>query len=279
MQSVKATLTGIGVNTNRNVSVLGDLFGFFQQRVPADPDPSVTASVSVQNQLQALTGRHVHLNMITVGFDTLSAGDQQTANDKVDYAVYRTRNIFAQVNLGVGRVEHYRITAAESNGRDDLGSESEADDLSDEWSVPNDGIDVFLVRNISDTDFVGISPRPGDCDKGDKDDGLIGGEINRRFEDFSRTVAHEIGHFLDLPHNHGDNNCPSTTAGQSNLMAQTRCVIPDSTGNPDTRNSVLLTTSQGNTMRGRCQVRNGLTDGEPYYGSLAADFSIGLDLI
>src|SRR5262249_31994663 len=155
--------------------------------------------------------------------------------------------------------EHYRITAAESNGRDDLGSESEADDLENEWSVPNDGIDVFLVRNISD-DFVGISPRPGDCGKGGKDDGLIGGEINRGFEAFSRTMAHEIGHFLDLPHNHGDDNCPSTTAGQNNLMAQTRCAISE-------RDSVLLTTSQGNTMRGRCQVRNGLTDGEPYYGS------------
>jgi hypothetical protein len=78
---------------------------------------------------------------------------------------------------------------------------------------------------------------------------LVGGEINRAFEAFSRTVAHEIGHFLNLPHNHGD-NCPTTTAGQNNLMAQTRCVL-------STRNSVLLTTSQGNTMRGRCQVRDG----------------------
>jgi hypothetical protein len=249
MKSVKDTLQCIGVDTNRSVSVLGDLFGFFLRRVPTDPDPSVTASVSVQAQLRALAGRHIHLNMITVGFDTLSTTDQQTADAKVDYAVYRTRNILAPASLGVGRVEHYRISAADSNGRDDLGSESEADDLSDEWSVPNDGIDVFLVRNISDTDFVGNSPRPGDCDKGDKDDGLIGGEINRAFEAFSRTVAHEIGHFLNLPHNHGD-NCPTTTAGQNNLMAQTRCVL-------STRNSVLLTTSQGNTMRDRCQVRDG----------------------
>ena len=249
MKSVKATLNCIGVNTNRESSVLGDLFGFFQRRVPTDPEPTVTASVSVQAQLRALAGRHVHLNMITVGFDTLSAAAQQTAADKVDYAVYRTRNIYAQVNLGVGRVEHFAISAAASNGRDDLGSESEADDLSDEWSVPNDGIDVFLVRNISDPDFVGISPVPGDCDKGDDADGLIGGEINRAFEPFSRTVAHEIGHFLNLPHNHGD-ECPTTIAGQNNLMAQTRCAL-------SARNSVLLTGPQGNTMRGRCQVRDG----------------------
>jgi hypothetical protein len=141
-----------------------------------------------------MVGRHIHLNMITVGFDTLSATDRQTAANKVDYAVFRTRNIFAQVSLGVGRVEHFVISAAESNGRDDLGSEGEADDLSDEWSVPNNGIDVFLVRNISDSDYIGISPVPGDCDKGDKDDGLIGGESNLGFESFSRKVAHELGH-------------------------------------------------------------------------------------
>ena len=64
---------------------------------------------------------------------------------------------------------------SEADGYDDIGSESEADDLSDDWSVPNDGIDMFLVANISD-DFVGISPVPGDCDKGDKSDGLLGGE-------------------------------------------------------------------------------------------------------
>jgi hypothetical protein len=249
MKSVKTTLNCIGVNTNRNVSVLGDLFGFLQHRVPTDPDPSVKASVSVQAQLRAMVGRHIHLNMITVGFDTLSTADRQTAANKVDYAVFRTRNIYAQVSLGVGRVEHFVISAAESNGRDDLGSEGEADDLSDEWSVPNNGIDVFLVRNISDSDYIGISPRPGDCDKGDKDDGLIGGESNLGFESFSRTVAHEVGHFLNLEHNHGD-SCPTTTDGQNNLMAQCRCAI-------SSRNSVQLTSSQGSTMRDRCQVHSG----------------------
>ena len=249
MLSVKDTLDCMGVDTSGQVSVLGDLFGFFQRRVPPDPVTTVTASVSVKDQLEAMTGRHVHLNMITVGFDTLSASDQQDADDKVDYAVYRTRNIYAQVNLGVGRVEHYAIDADDSNGHDDLGSEGEADDLSDEFSIDNDGIDVFLVRNISDTDFVGISPVPGDCDKGGDDDGLVGGEINRGFEGFSRTVAHEIGHFLNLSHNHGA-DCPTTTAGMNNLMAQTRCAI-------STRTSVLLTNAQGTTMRGRCQTNDG----------------------
>src|SRR5262245_22444183 len=112
MKSVKHTLNCIGIKTTREVSLLGDLFGFFQRRVP--PDPMVTASVSVQAQLRALAGHHVHLNMITVGFDTLSSTNQQTADNEIDYAVYRVRNILAQINLGVGRVEHYAITAVDS---------------------------------------------------------------------------------------------------------------------------------------------------------------------
>jgi hypothetical protein len=249
VKSVRAALSCIGVSSAGNVSVLGDLFGFFLRRVPTDPDTSVRASVSLTSHLRALSGKHLNVNLISVGLDTLSSGDQQTALQKIDYGVYRTRNIYQAVNLGLGRVQHYEILAGDSDGRDDLGSESEADDLSDEWSVGNDGIDVFLVRNISDTDFVGISPRPGDCDKGGKDDGLVGGEVNRGSEAFSRTLAHEVGHFLNLPHNHED-DCPTTTAGQNNLMAQTRCAI-------STRNSVLLTSAQGSTVRGRCQVKDG----------------------
>ena len=179
MKSVRSALAAMGIDTSRKLSVLGDLFGFFQQRVPPDPDPSARASVSLQNQLRALAGRHLNLNIITLGFDALSAHDNQEALNKIDYAIYRARNIYAASGLGVGRVEHYFISAGNLDGHDDLGDESEADDLNDEWLVPNDSVDVFIVRLISDPDFVGRSPKPGDCGKGGKDHGLVGGEINR----------------------------------------------------------------------------------------------------
>lgn len=249
MKSVTSTLDCIGVDTGRTVSVLRDLFGFSRGRLPDDPT-GAAVSVSLQAQLRALAGRHLHLNVVTVGFDGLPANGRDAAANKIDYAVHRTRTIYATVSLGLGRVEHYAIPTADADGRDDLGSEGEADDLSDEWSVPNDGVDAFVVRTISDTDFVGISPRPGDCDKDGKDDGLVAGEIGRAAEAFSRTFAHEIGHFLNLPHNHDNDECPSTTSGTNNLMAQTRCA-------PSTRTSVLLTGAQGSTVRGRCQTRTG----------------------
>jgi hypothetical protein len=160
------------------------------------------------------------------------------------------------VNLGVGRVLHWFIDAADADGKDDLGSEGEADDLIAEWSVPNDGIDAFVVRNISDPDFVGkASDIPGECDKEAKDDGVVAGEIGRAFEDFSRTFAHEVGHHLGLSHNHGgDPDCPDTTNGCNNLMAQTRCATSCGGG---TRTAVLLTSGQGSTMRDHCSVQDG----------------------
>jgi hypothetical protein len=238
----------MGLGGVANPSVMFHVLGYWRGQAPTDPDTNAPVIVSLAQQFDGLSGRHLHLNMIEVGLDTLSTADQMAADNRVDYAVHRIRQIYRTRQLGLGRIQYFWITASESNGRDDLGSESEADSLSDEWSVNNDAVDMFIVRNISD-DFVGISPVPGDCSKGDKSDGMVGGEVNREAEGFSRTAAHELAHFLNLSHNHGD-ACPTSDADRDNLMAQTRCAR-------SVRTSVLLTSSQGTTMRGRCQVRPG----------------------
>lgn len=258
MASVRSIMNCIGTDTSGTVSVLRGLFGFVRGRVPTDPDPTVTAQVSMLQMIRGVQQRHIHINIIRVGFDALPGGAaaQDDAAEKLDYAIYRTRNSYRQVNLGVGWVRHYVITAAEADGMDDLGSQDEAHDLIDGASVPDVGIDAFVVRNISDTSFIGIAGDiPGECDKQSKDDGVIAGEIGRGYEGFSRTFAHEIGHHLGLKHNHGGRpDCPGTTNGCNNLMAQTRCATGCGGG---TRAAMLLTGTQGSTMRGHCAVRNG----------------------
>ena len=246
----------LGIATSGSVSMLGSFFGFIRARVPAEQDPSVNAQVSVLNQIRAVQGAHIHVNVIRVGFDAIAGGATalDAAHEKLDYALYRTRVIYSPVNLGVGRVQHWFISAADSNGADDIGSEGECDDLIADWSVPNGGVDAFVVRNISTNDFVGkASDIPGECDKQAKDDGVCAGEIGRPSEDFARTYAHEIGHHLGLSHNHGD-DCPGTTAACNNLMAQTKCAVGCGGG---TRVAVTLTSGQGSTMRGHCAVRSG----------------------
>lgn len=249
VRSIRQAMVAMDRGSSGNLSVMRDVLGFWRGRAPADPATGDPVEVGLQEAFTALQRRHVNLNVIKVGFDGPGV-DLAVADDRVDYAVHRIRRIYANVSLGLGRVRYFWLGVADADGYDDIGSQSEADDLSDDWSAQGDGIDMFLVRNISDPDFVGVSPRPGDCDKGGKSDGLVGGEIGRESEGFARTAAHELGHFLNLPHNHGD-DCPTGTAARQNLMAQTRCVVT-------VRGGVQLTSSQGSTVRGRCQTKPGV---------------------
>lgn len=256
MQSVKSLLRCIDRGSSGTTSMLGHLFGFVRRRVPTDAAGS-SNSVSLLSLVRGLRGRHVHLNVIAVGWwNEFSAGNADIARMKTDFAVMRTRQIFASQNLGVGRVQYGIIDRSDADGADIIGSEGEADDLSDDWSMDNNGIDCFVPRSISDSDFIGISPVDGDCDKGGKSDGLIagainrGGSINSGFNPFARTFAHEIGHYLGLPHNHGS-SCPSGTTARNNLMAQTRCITQPAS------QAVGLTSTQGSTMRGHCTTKPG----------------------
>jgi hypothetical protein len=70
-----------------------------------------------------------------------------------------------------------------------------------------------------------------------------------RADGVARTFAHEIGHYLGLSHNHGD-DCPTATSGRNRLMAQTRCAV-------SLRDSTDLTNSERSTMRGHCIVKGG----------------------
>lgn len=197
-----------------DISLVRGFFGFWN-RVPED--------VSVLTQVRRVQGRHVHVNLITVG--TFVDAD----NQEVSAALQATRDFYAQVNLGVGRAEWYHISAADANGRDHIGSDGEAEALTDEWTVPNHALDIFFVLTYSGT-TIGLSRVDGPCNKDAKGmDGsvvAIEGSVNTT----GFVFAHEAGHYLGLHH--------SSDAG--NLMFGT---VPNG-GN--------LTAGQGNNMRNHC---------------------------
>ena len=227
--------------------MLRDLFGFRAERVPVESSNRRT-HVSLLEKLQGLQGKHFHINVHRVGFDELFH-EEEEANDKLDFAILRAHEIFHEAGLEIGRIVRLVIPSNEAEGLDDLANESDADKLISGFQFKeNDGIDVFVVRNISAT-FVGLSPQPGPC-KPSRDAGFIGGEIGRDKQEVARTLAHELGHFLGLDHNHEDDgiDCPSG-AEKRNLMAQTRCV------KPNIRDSVELNEIQRSTIKTHCSAR------------------------
>jgi hypothetical protein len=246
--SVRHLFGCVGADQSKDLPVLRRLFGFRRGLVPPDPDTSVKSWVSLRQFADGVGGDHININIIRMGFDVLSAAALADALIQVDYCTYRIRNIYRPQGVGVGRVLHYAVDAADAQGFDMIADDSEAEDIRRAFSVHNDGIDAFIVRDIAG-DLLGKSPIKGNCDKDSKDDGLLAGGIDNDDEGMSRTFAHEMGHFLGLRHNHGD-SCPTTTAALNNLMAQTRCAT-------STRTSVLLTNSQGNAMDDHCSIRGG----------------------
>lgn len=212
MASLRKAANCIGVSGN--FSVLKDFYGY---RTGA-PKP-----LSLRTQIRLLQGAHIHLNLIqTADF----AKDAMA----IDAALQFTRDTYATVSMGVGRVKRY-VTPP---GWEVIDGHEDSQDLWNSFSVPNDGIDVFLVKLIVGG-AVGHSPEPrGECDKDDKDDNGCTIEIEQN-SSLGKTLAHEVGHFLGLRH----------VESPLNLMYETM----DNVGRLDAL--------QGKVMRLHCSVHAG----------------------
>jgi hypothetical protein len=223
MASLKQLARCIGLSGD--ISIIRDFYGY--TRVPTG------TQLSLITQARLLKGRHIHLNLIRVGTGSngwFSDADEQ----EIDAAVQFTRNTYATVNIGVGRVERYSIATADANGRQDIDSDDEAETLTNEWTVPNDALDVFFVLTYAG-DTIGLSRVDGSCDKDAK--GMDGSVV--AIEGMGNTtgfvLAHEVGHYLGLEHIEDDS---------TNLLFPT---VP---------NGGRLTVDQGNNMGDHCWIRS-----------------------
>lgn len=254
MASVKATLNLLDIDDDADeLSLLESLFGFSLGRVPSDPLGTGTPSVSLLALLRGVEHEYINVNVIRVALDDWEDSSEADARGKIDWSILRLREILGAVGLGVGRVEHWEIDLEEAQDAEYIHSKAEARRLWRDWTVYNDGIDIFMVRGIIPTvGAVAMSPRPGRCEKDQPRDGLIGGEITRQFDEVARSFAHEVGHFLGLKHTHR-RKCPTETSELRNLMTTTKCV--NAANLSILRAAVDLTDEQVDQMRAHPCVR------------------------
>ena len=82
------------------------------------------------------------------------------------------------MSLGVGRILHWVVSTAAANGLDSPTTEGDLEDLTGDWTVPNDGIDLFVPHNMNIPSnggmILGKSAIDGPCDKnGEGDDRVV----------------------------------------------------------------------------------------------------------
>lgn len=237
-----------------DISVDSDVYGYIFR----DTDGSVFGTLanndtlpgsgeattrSLKRHLETISGKAIDLVVILVGHENdFSGAVSRDDVTKAQYALQVTRDLYAQAPLGIRRINWQRIPLADAGGYVNIANRAEAEDLTDDWSGPGGGVDVFFVQSIGDAG--GWSNVEGPCDKDSKDD-LTGAVLiitsGRRFTGV--LLAHEVGHYVGLSH----------TNTITNMMgADTN---GDGIGEIN-NNSTNITNSQATTMRRHCSVKS-----------------------
>jgi hypothetical protein len=257
MASLLESAACIGVSGD--FSVIRDYLGFTLGRFDSTgtprglpPDPTgALVQVSLLRQIERLEGEHYDINIIRIGSDNFSDTDYLD----LDYGIFKLRNIYNDEQVGIGKVEWYFVLSADADGLDTPNTEDELDEITHHWTVPNDALDIFVPFNMNvpsnGGQTLGLSPVDGPCDKSDPDvmngsvTGLWNTNPNTPSDQTARTFAHEIGHYLGLPHRN---------SSITNLMCQSGTVL----NNGGTiRTATNLTDSQGDDIKEHCFMNGG----------------------
>jgi hypothetical protein len=182
---------------------------------------------------------HFDVNVILVGSDKFAAAQVQQVNDSIQVMTA----IYAPLGPTVGTVNHFFITAANARGLTTIIDVADAEKLADLFAVStNDAIDLFVVANLILAD--GWSPRPGKCPKKIRKNlrsPVV--SLNGTAANSGNSFAHEIGHFLGLPHAEDDASLVGAALVSSNFMRH------------DSGTNTSMTQAQSDRMRTHCAIR------------------------
>ncbi|NEQ49612.1 MAG: hypothetical protein F6K11_05685 [Leptolyngbya sp. SIO3F4] len=225
------------LGVNGKFSVRRDVFGYIWG--------PMQRTLSVKDHLRRIRGSAINLSVFLVGHEPGFGGwfNQDEARE-IQHAIEVMRELYDQVGVGVRKIYWRYIPVDQATGYDSVDS-GEATDLTEDFSGPNDGIDVFYVQLI--TDAGGWSNVDGPCNKDAK--GRTGAVIEiKEVTDVGNLdfggilLAHEVGHYLGLEHTDTITNVMGSDADG------------DGIGSINST-SVNLTNDQGNTMKRHCSIK------------------------
>lgn len=217
-----------------------DLFGYPWGRINRD--------LRIRRHIENIRATSINLCVFFVGHEPGFADPTlftQAQAIRTQHAIDVMREIYEQADLGVRRIFWRYIPKDEALPYMSVNAGG-ATNLTQAYSGPNDGIDLFMVQNI--TDAGGWSNSSGPCNKNAS--GRTGAVVRVNFalsdnDYFGILVAHEVGHYLTLTH----------TNSPTNLMGVDQ-VPPGGDGIAEiTPNSRDLDGGQVDDMRESCWAR------------------------
>jgi hypothetical protein len=196
---------------------------------------------SLRQHLETVSGTSIDLVIFLVGHEPDFSGvvtkDQVV---KLQFGLQMARDIYAQIGLGIRRVEWGYITPDEAGRHTKITSVIESTELTAEFSGRPGAIDIFAVQTMGAK--AGRSPRNGTCNKSSlsTQSGVVL-ELAQHPRFTGIVIAHEVGHYIDLGH----------VSDPANLMCgpvpfHKRC-------NPSI-NQTSITASQAATMKEHCMI-------------------------
>jgi hypothetical protein len=156
-----------------------------------------TSGSTVSGDITVRTMFRFGLNITRVGAEGFSSSDYTKLYQAVDV----TRNIYERRDVTFD-VDRRNIPNASAGGFTVITSESEARDLFEQWSGPdNNFIDVFVVHSISGTGFDGLAGDiPGPTSHAGRESGVVVDKSGLDGPYLGMLIGHEVGHYLGLSH-------------------------------------------------------------------------------
>ena len=190
---------------------------------------------SVAGEITVRTMFRFGLNITRVGAESFTSQEYNDLYAAVDV----TRVIYERRDVTLS-VDRRNIPNAQAGGFTVITSESEARDLFEQWSGPdNDFIDVFIAPSISGTGFDGLAGDiPGPTSHSGRASGVVvdksgfvDGSGTRRLNIpyLGMLIGHEVGHYLGLHHVSDAGNLMLSSSGATdtslNYDPQYRTII------------------------------------------------------